>query len=70
MKTKKAALTLMLVLKQQDMICLRQRAGWRAEVNLSQQYFLFKCDCGHKFVGRKQKGACSKCYARLEGKAV
>ncbi len=32
--------------------------------------FLFKCKCGHKFIGKKIKGACSKCYARLEGKKL
>lgn len=37
---------------------------------MSQTYFLFKCDCGHKFVGKKQRGACSKCYTRLEGKEI
>ena len=28
------------------------------------------CVCGHFFIGKKIKGACSKCYARIEGKKL
>jgi len=34
------------------------------------EYFLFSCICGHYFIGKKIKGACSKCYARFEGKKL
>ena len=30
-------------------------------------YFLFSCQCGHFFIGKKDKGQCSKCGKRNKG---